>query len=239
MIDAVFISDLHLHPDRPDISKRFSRFVHWAASNTKSLYILGDFFHMWVGDDVQEAWSESIAAALSWLVKQGVQLYFMHGNRDFLLGKKFAGRIPMKILPDPSVIDFYGERVLLTHGDRYCTEDRSHQWLRRFTRNRVFTTLFMLIPYPVRRRLVSRVRQHSRDNQRKPSWKMAIVPNVMIGHMDQCQVKKVIHGHIHQPGLTTHAGNYQQYVLSDWDDEPQVLCYYRSKGFCFIPIWGE
>lgn len=236
MIDAVFISDLHLHPQMPEISERFTRFVNWAALNTKTVYILGDFFHMWVGDDVQEAWSESIAAQLSWLVTQGVQLYFMHGNRDFLLGQKFADRIPMTILSDPSIIDLQGESILLTHGDRYCTADRSHQWLRRFTRNRLFTTLFQWIPYAVRRRLVSRVREHSRDNQCKPLWKMAIVPKAMIAHMDKFHVKTVIHGHIHQPGLTTHTGNYQQYVLSDWDDAPQVLCYYRSKGFCFIPI---
>ena len=236
MIDAVFISDLHLHPHMPEITERFTHFVQWAGSNTRAVYILGDFFHVWAGDDSLDAWGESIVSQLSWLAEQGVALYYIHGNRDFLLGKSFATRASLQILPDPSVIELHGERILLTHGDRYCTNDSSHQWLRRVTRNRLFSTLFLSIPYRIRSRWVDRVRAHSQENKRKPQWTMDIVPSVMLAHMRRLNTKVVIHGHIHQPGLTTHTGSYQQYVLSDWDDNPLILCYYKASGFCFISI---
>lgn len=236
MIDAVFISDLHLHPNIPAITERFTRFVQWAVANTRVVYILGDFFHVWAGDDSLDAWSKSIAAQLSWLADQGVTLYYMHGNRDFLLGQQFATIASLHILPDPSVIELNDERILLTHGDAYCTNDRGHQWLRRLTRNCFFKTLFLTIPYRIRSRIVSQIRTHSQENKYKPQWTMDIVPAVMLSHMRKLGVEVVIHGHIHKPGLTTHAGDYRQYVLSDWDDNPLILCYYNSSGFCFIPI---
>lgn len=236
MIDAVFISDLHLHPNIPAITERFTRFVQWAAENTRIVYILGDFFHVWAGDDSLDVWSKSIASQLSWLVAQGVTIHYMHGNRDFLLGEQFAKLAGLHLLPDPSVIEWDGHRILLTHGDSYCTNDRGHQWLRRLTRNRLFPALFLSIPYRFRLRLVSRVRTYSEGNKRKPQWTMDIVPSVMLSQMQKLGVDAVIHGHIHKPGLTVHSGDYRQYVLSDWDDNPLILCYYKASGFCFIPF---
>lgn len=235
-IDAVFISDLHLNPEQPEITQRFSDFVQWAAENTRALYILGDFFHVWAGDDSLNAWSESIALQLAGLASRGVHVFYMHGNRDFLLGKKFAELSVMKILSDPEVIELNGERVLLTHGDGYCTNDHAHQWLMRITRNRWFSTLFLLIPYGIRKRLVSKVRIYSQTNKQKAASTMDIVAAVMLADMRKHNVSSVIHGHIHKPGLTTHSEKgitYKQYVLSDWDDKPTFLCYYNSCGFSF------
>lgn len=239
LIDAVFISDLHLNSLEPDICDRFGRFVQWAAVHARQVYILGDFFHVWAGDDSQDSWSNAIADQISNLVKKGVQVFYMHGNRDFLLGNQFASRASMKIISDPTVIVLHGQRILLTHGDRYCTNDRGHQWLRRITRNRLFSTLFLRLPYRFRSKLVSQVRQRSQNNKHKTSDVMAIVFSVMLAHMRQMKVKIVIHGHIHQPGLIHHSiwdTNFEQYILSDWDDNPQILCYYKTKGFYFISI---
>lgn len=236
MIDAVFISDLHLHPNILAITERFARFVQWAAENTRSVYILGDFFHVWAGDDSLDIWSQSIASQLSWLADQGVTLYYMHGNRDFLLGQQFAKLAALHILRDPSVIVLGGQQILLTHGDRYCTHDRSHQWLRRLTRNSLFPKLFLSLPCSIRSRLVSQIRSYSAGNKRKPQWTMDVVPSVMVSHMQKMGVNVVIHGHIHKPGLTIHTEDYRQYVLSDWDDNPLILCYYETSGFCFIPF---
>ena len=236
-IDAVFISDLHLNPNEPDIQERFQRFVKWAALHTKSVYILGDFFHVWAGDDSLDEWSESIASELSWLAGQGVSLFYIHGNRDFLIGNDFAKRASLQILPDPTVINCNGQRVLLTHGDQYCSNDRGHQWLRRITRNRLFSFVFLRIPYHLRSKWVNQMRQQSERNKRKPMWSMDIVPSTMLLEMSHMHADIVIHGHIHQPGLTHHScrgRDYRQYVLSDWDDNPKVLCYYISKGFSFI-----
>jgi len=236
MIDAVFISDLHLNPHEAAITQRFYRFIEWASSSTKAVYILGDFFHVWPGDDAVDEWSESIAERLSWLASQGVKLYFMHGNRDFLLGERFAKLASMKLLSEPTVITFGDTPILLVHGDRYCTRDKGHQWLRRLTRNAIFPALFLRLPYKIRANLVNKVRKHSQTNRNKPTAYMDIVVSVMLEHMQQMQVQILVHGHIHKPGLTTHqyqGVSYKQYVLSDWDDNPLFLCYDGANGFYF------
>lgn len=236
LLDAVFISDLHLNPAQPEITRRFTQFIQWAATHTRAVYILGDFFHVWAGDDAQDDWSDTIAEQLRALAVQGVRVFYMHGNRDFLLGNQFAQRASMQILLDPTVIELDGERILLTHGDRYCTNDRGHQWLRRLTRNRLFSYLFLCLPYQFRSKLVDQVRNHSQLNQNKTPYTMAIVSSVMLSHMQKMKTSVVIHGHIHQPGLIHHVvkeKQYRQYILSDWDDKPQMLCYYKTKGFYF------
>jgi len=242
MNDAVFISDLHLHPEETEITERFNHFIKWAAKNTLSVYILGDFFHVWPGDDALDAWSQSIASQLSWLSDQGVKLYFMPGNRDFLVGKRFAKLASLTLLNEPTIITLGNTKLLLVHGDRYCTKDISHQWLRRITRNRLFTTLFLRFPYALRSAIVNQVRRRSQMNRSKPPANMVIIVASMIKHMEQMGVETVIHGHIHQPGITKHTlknGNYYQYVLSDWDDNPLLMCYNKSSGFYFDLMLGE
>ncbi len=242
MIDAVFISDLHLHPEEQKITERFYRFIKWAANHTKTVYILGDFFHVWPGDDALDGWSKSIAERLSWLAAQGVKLNFMHGNRDFLLGKQFASLASMTILPDPTVITLGNTNVLLVHGDRYCTKDKGHQWLRQLTRNILFPRLFLFLPYSIRAKVVNKVRQHSQTNRSKPFIYMDIVVPVMLNHMQKMHTSVLVHGHIHKPGHTTHefqGASYQQYVLSDWDDNPILMCYDRPNGFYFKRFTGS
>jgi UDP-2,3-diacylglucosamine hydrolase len=234
--EAVFISDLHLHPEEPLISKRFNAFVDWAAHHAKAVYILGDFFHAWSGDDSQNAWSDNIAQRLKWLSEQKVSLYYMHGNRDFLLGKDFAKAAGMTILPEPSVISLDDNPVLLVHGDGYCTKDRGHQWFRKITRTAWFTKLFLLLPLQLRINMVSKVRQRSQTNYRKTAEQMDVVVEPMIADMDEKKVLMLIHGHTHKPGLRNHLYNskiYRQYTLSDWDDSPKLLCYYKSNGILF------
>ena len=242
MIDAVFISDLHLHPNDLDITERFNTFIEWAAHNTRSIYILGDFFHLWPGDDAIDAWSKSIAAKLAGLAAAGIQLYFLHGNRDFLLGEKFAKLASLTLLSEPTVIKLGKQNVLLVHGDRYCTNDKGHQWLRRLTRNAIFPRLFLHLPFAFRSKLVNEVRQHSQVNRSKSNADMDIVTTVMMDHMRQLDLSILIHGHIHKPGFSTHTymgKKYLQYVLSDWDDKPDLLCYDNSKGFYFVRLVGE
>src|SRR5687768_7344593 len=123
MIDAVFISDLHLNPEEPFITARFNSFIDWAAKNTSKLFILGDFFHVWSGDDALDEWSEEIVKRLLWLTKQQVTVYFMRGNRDFLIGEEFARKANVILLQEPTVLNLEGERIFLVHGDGYCTLD--------------------------------------------------------------------------------------------------------------------
>ena len=242
MIDEVFISDLHLNPSEPDISARFKAFVQWASTHTRVVYILGDFFHAWAGDDTLDTWSISIADELVFLASQGVQVYFMPGNRDFLVGQTFAYRAKMQYLREPFVITLGSERILLVHGDRYCTKDKAHQWFRRLTRNRLFNGLFLCLNKSWRLNIVARVRAHSQNKPYTIALNMQTVPSVLVRHMKQWGVCTVVHGHTHQPGLITHQerdGLYQQYILSDWDAPPQVLCYNKTKGFYYIHFSEE
>jgi UDP-2,3-diacylglucosamine hydrolase len=242
MIDAVFISDLHLHPDRQDILDRFDAFLAWVGTKTRALYILGDFFHLWAGDDTATAWSDEIASKLALLSEQGIKVYFMRGNRDFLLGAAFLKRAKMIALEEPSVITLGDTQVLLVHGDRYCTHDKAHQYFRRLTRNTWFPALFMCLPQKLRIWLAMGVRSNSETNTSKEAAIMQVVPDVLVRHLQQSQVDVVIHGHTHQPGVTTHVSDqkkYQQYVLSDWDAIPSMLCYNKSTGFNFKLMKGD
>ena len=234
--DAVFISDLHLHPDNPVITERFNNCIDWLASNCRALYILGDFFHAWPGDDGFDAWSLKIAARLKWLSSKGIPIYFMVGNRDFLVGDRFARESGVTILKEPTVIHFDEIPVLLVHGDRYCIKDKAHQWFRKLTRNRFFPKIFLKIPFKLRNKMVNQVRQISQSGQYKPEL-MDVVPEVMLAHMQYYKATTLIHGHTHKYGLTKHLHNginFNQYILSDWDDSPQLLCYHNSKGFQFV-----
>jgi len=242
LMDAVFISDLHLHPDEVLITERFYAFIEWAAKNTQTVYILGDFFHAWPGDEALDPWSQGIAEQLASLVARGVAVYYMHGNRDFLLGQRFADQAGFQIITEPYIITLGDELVLLMHGDGYCTRDKGHQWLRWLTRNRVFKRLFLSLPYRFRANVVNQVRKHSQTNRHKLASDMDVVASSMIRHMDQCNVTTLVHGHTHKPGLTTHQHQgllYEQYVLSDWDDNPLILCYDKTKRLHYKLFSGE
>ena len=237
MLDAVFISDLHLNSLEPALIARFNAFVLWALDNTRAIYVLGDLFHVWAGDDCAEAWSLAIAEQFHRLAESGIQLYFMPGNRDFLLGESFAKQAGLQILSDPTVIVLGGKAVLLAHGDAYCLLDKAHQRFRRITRNACFIHFFLLLPARWRQRLVGKVRERSQNNRNKSPSIWDVVPAALIKDMQYYQVDTLIHGHIHKPGLTQHSkekGYYHQFVLSDWDDTPQMLSYNKSNGFKFI-----
>ena len=239
MIDVVFISDLHLHPDDKNILARFDAFVAWARTSVKTIYILGDFFHAWAGDDSINDWSMGIAKQLHSLTEEGISLFYMHGNRDFLLGDVFAAYAGWNILPEPTMVQLGTEKVMLVHGDRYCTKDKAHQRFRYLTRNKLFTTLFLSLPLSYRERLVNKVRTLSQSNQNKSMEEMDVVPAAVTKHMSQYKVTTLIHGHTHKPGLTNFTNNLQEfkrYVLSDWDDSPKFLCYDNTIGVYFKHI---
>jgi UDP-2,3-diacylglucosamine hydrolase len=238
-IEVAFISDLHLHPDMPHITIRFNQFIDWAAKELKTLYILGDFFHAWPGDDGFDPWSEAIAHRLKSLSLQGVTTYFMHGNRDFLIGKRFIEKAGLHLLKEPALIALDDTSILLAHGDRYCTKDTRHQIFRKLTRNPIFKTLFLATPLAFRQKMVASVRRLSQSTPYNPI-NMNVVNEVLLAHMQRHSVTSLIHGHTHKPGLTEHSKDgvkFFQFVLSDWDDNPLVLCYNKSKGLHFTHVF--
>jgi UDP-2,3-diacylglucosamine hydrolase len=242
MNEAVFISDLHLHPDQDAITERFIQFLDWATTNTQSVYILGDFFHVWVGDDLMTEFELNIAKRLKQLANLGIKLYFMPGNRDFLLGDGFLKLAKMQYLDDPSVVCLKGMRVFLTHGDAYCLHDKAHQLLRKISRPKLLKNTFLAFPKTIRAGIVNKIRNLS---QNKKSLKMTnplkyqLVKSKLFTDMKQLNLTTTIYGHIHLPGAHQSLWNnllMQEYVLSDWDSEPQMICYKVSKGFYFKKI---
>lgn len=236
MISVVFISDLHLHPNEPEIQDRFNAFIEWAKISVKKVVILGDFFHAWAGDDEMNAWSLAIANQLRDLKQHGIEVAYLHGNRDFLLGKVFAQHAGWEVLTEPSFIQLGKDKVMLVHGDSYCTKDRSHQRFRALTRNSVFTSLFLQLPLSWRKRLVNTVRKHSAMHHTKPLEQMDVVTESVLSHMKAHQTSLLIHGHTHRCAISTYlvdAQELKRYVLSDWDDSPQLLCYDDTKGLYF------
>lgn len=233
----VFISDLHLHPEQDEITQRFYQFVDWAMAHAHSIYILGDLFHAWAGDDCMDAFSHAIAQQFKKLSDGGIALYFMPGNRDFLMGAAFARLAGWTLLPDPYLVSFEQETCLLSHGDRYCLADKSHQRFRRLTRNVWFKRIFLWLPKTWRQKLVAGVRQKSQKMHQKRQTYVDVMPPAIIQELDRHGTDTMIHGHTHRPGMNTYTKAdklYFQYILSDWDDNPKLMCYDRSKGFNFI-----
>ncbi|MDP3560415.1 MAG: UDP-2,3-diacylglucosamine diphosphatase [Legionellaceae bacterium] len=236
--DAVFISDVHLHPDQPEITQRFERWVQWALTHTKSVYVLGDFFYAWTGDDLMDAFTWSIVPLWRQLTDAGIRVFYLPGNRDFLLGPRFLEAAGIKRMIDPYVLSLEGQTVLLTHGDQYCTGDIIHQRFRRLTRNALFSKIFLCLPKWLRQTMVQRVRRYSEQHTgQKSAVQMDVSESAVLADMDRHGLKTLIHGHTHKPARHVYdapGGQYLRYVLSDWDANPRFLWYTQKSGFEFI-----
>ena len=201
-MDTLFISDLHLDAGEPAAGEQFVDFLATRAANAAALYILGDLFEVWVGDDDREPYRDRICAALASLGERGVACYVMHGNRDFLLQSGFASRSGVRLIDDPIIIDLYGEQVLLTHGDALCVADRPYQLLRGVVRSARWQRRFLHLPLGLRRALAEQARQGSqRHTQRTASQIMDVDQAAVSAAMRACAVRTLIHGHTHRPAV--------------------------------------
>ncbi len=230
---TLFISDLHLCEQRPDLTAAFLHFLRHDALEANALYILGDLFEFWIGDDEPSSLHDKVAKALRNLRAQGIAIYFIHGNRDFLLGERFAKRAGLILLPPVNQIDLYGRRALLLHGDSLCTRDLAYQRFRRITGWRWLRLLFLGLPLPSRQRIARRLRVGSHTGkQRKADTIMDVCPEAVQALMQRYQASLLIHGHTHRPA--THQLDFriregreeqqaQRIVLGDWDQHLYVL----------------
>jgi len=223
----LLISDLHLEEERPDITRAFLDFLAGRARSAQALYILGDFFEVWIGDDAMSPFQHSICAALRTLSDSGTQVFLMHGNRDFLLGRAFCKAAGATLLQDPSVVRMNDEPVLLMHGDSLCTRDEAYMRLRRYLRNPI--TLFILRHLPLRSRhqLARKLRSESRAQTRmKANDIVDVTPQEVVRVMQQHGVHTLIHGHTHRPAihkLQLGAQAAKRIVLGDWDRQGWAL----------------
>lgn len=218
---TLFVSDLHLEEGRPDITRAFLHFLAGQARGAEALYLLGDVFEVWIGDDAMGPFEHGIARALRTLADQGTRIYLMHGNRDFLIGRRFCREAGCRLLPEGSVIDLYGEPVLLLHGDSLCTRDEAYQRLRRRLRHPVSRWLLAHLPLSTRRKLARGLRNASQRETRAKAMEITdVTPDAVEQQMRQCAVATLIHGHTHRPArhpVALAGQDGERIVLGDWD----------------------
>jgi UDP-2,3-diacylglucosamine hydrolase len=214
---TLFISDLHLSPADPATAEAFLRFLQHTARNADALYILGDLFEYWLGDDqLDEPFYGQIAAELAALSRSGVAVYFMPGNRDFLPGKRFAQAAALSLLPDPSVVEIGQQRLLLAHGDAFCTDDVGYQRYRKLARNRLVQWIWLNLPRRIRNREAEKLRNKSKAmNQRKSQMIMDVNESAIAAAFRKYNTQVLIHGHTHKAAIHTYP-SATRYVLPDW-----------------------
>lgn len=236
-----FIADLHLADERPQASGRFFHFLDTIAAGADALYILGDLFEYWVGDDdADSAIAVQAAQKIKALTAAGTAVYFMHGNRDFLLAQRYAERCGMKLLGDPAVVDLYGTRTLLTHGDTLCTDDKSYQRYRRLVRNPLVRGTLLALPLRLRHAMARSARSGSeRAKTGKPYEIMDVNEDAVADMLRQSGAMRMIHGHTHRPARHTAIVDgkaAERWVLPDWYGEGGYLvCTVQGCELLFSP----
>jgi len=225
---TAFVSDLHLTPERPAASAAFFSFLREVAAQADALYILGDLFEYWAGDDdLVDPFNAEVATALNACAARGVPVHLLHGNRDFLLHDAFARASGVRLMADPTVIDLYGTRTLLMHGDLLCTDDRRYQSFRRIVRNRLVQRVALMLPLSRRRALVGGARRMSqREIQVKAMDIMDVNTEAVMQALRDHGCSRLIHGHTHRPARHEHVvdgGLCERWVLADWYQRGQYL----------------
>ncbi|RKF17858.1 UDP-2,3-diacylglucosamine diphosphatase [Alginatibacterium sediminis] len=233
-----FISDLHLSEERPEITRAFLDFAKNEAPQASALYILGDLFEFWNGDDTQGSFANSICNALLKLSQQGTPVFFLYGNRDFLVSRKFAKRCGVSLLKQESIVEMFGNNYLLMHGDSLCTDDHAYQRFRRITESKILRFIYRNLPFSIRLKLSASVRGKSQnDNQNKAAAIMDVNPLTVLDKLNTYSCNTLIHGHTHRQAthnLDLISGQQgQRIVLGDWHDSTSILKV-DSSGLQFI-----
>jgi UDP-2,3-diacylglucosamine hydrolase len=224
---TIFISDLHLEETRPDIAQRFVQLLKNCDSSVDALYILGDLFEVWIGDDDNSPFHQEIFNALKSATQNGLVIYFMRGNRDFLIGRKFLRATDCRLLSDEEIIVLYNTPVLLMHGDTLCTRDMAYLKARRKARNRFLQTLFLLLPITYRRKIADKMRAKSLQHTQSASLHiMDVTQSEVVRVMQKHGVNFLIHGHTHRPQfheLSLNHESAERIVLGAWHQKGNML----------------
>lgn len=224
---TLFIADLHLQTEEPAITAGFLRFLQGEARHADALYILGDLFEAWIGDDDPNPLHREMAAAINALVASGVPCFFIHGNRDFLIGKRFARECGMTLLAEETLLDLYGRKLLIMHGDTLCTDDTGYLAFRAKVHTPWIQTLFLALPLFIRSRIAAKMRAGSKAaNSSKSMTIMDVNPQAVTHVMEKHQVQWLIHGHTHRPdvhNLTVNGEPAHRVVLGAWHTEGSMV----------------
>ena len=218
-----FIADLHLAQNRPDITACFLRFLKDDAIQAQHLYILGDLFEAWIGDDDDSVFLTTIVEALAALSAMGTTIYYIHGNRDFLLGQRFARKSAMILLPEIDLIDLYGKNVVIMHGDTLCTRDVGYQKFRKKSRSWWWQAIIKSLPLFVRKKIAADYRKKSAAATSVKSQDiMDVTPDEVVKCLENYHSQLLIHGHTHRPAvheLNANNKEAKRIVLGDWYEQ--------------------
>lgn len=233
---TLFISDLHLSSKRPETSELFLRFLKEEAKNIDALYILGDFFEVWIGDDTPNVHDNQMIEALREFSKT-CPVYFMCGNRDFLISRDFERKSGATLLPDPSVIELYGKPIVLAHGDALCSLDARYQRFRKFVRHPWVKKLFLKLPLSIRHHIANAIRHSSsrpksKSTTTKKQWQFDVALKDVYQALRKFHSHVLIHGHTHVPKIHDFILNDQpakRIVLGEWTNTGSVLVYSPEK----------
>jgi UDP-2,3-diacylglucosamine hydrolase len=231
-VTTLFISDLHVDASTPDITRQFVSLLHGEAREAEALYILGDLFESWVGDDAADSDQTAAIAALKGLTDSGVPCFVMHGNRDVLLGPRFCAMSGARLLPDPVIVTLYGEPVLVMHGDALCTDDRAYQRLRATVRNPGWQRQFLALSIASRRALAGAARVGSQAHTAALEYAIADVnPSSVTAALRSANTATLLHGHTHRPAihaLSVDGRACTRIVLGDWHARGSLLRWNRA-----------
>jgi UDP-2,3-diacylglucosamine hydrolase len=236
---SLIASDLHLDAAEPWAIDAFIAFLRGPSRAAQALYLLGDIFEVWVGDDDRDPLIDRACDALAELTKQGVPVYAIHGNRDFLLGEDFTRRTGVQLLPDPVVVELHGVPTMLSHGDVFCTEDPSYQSLRSIVRRPGWQRRFLSLPLAARRDLASAARAGSRAHtQRVIPQIMDVNPDAVVRALRVSGARRLIHGHTHRPDvheLSVDGQRAERIVLAPWYESASCIAV-DENGVRVVPL---
>ena len=213
-----FISDLHLEQNKPHLTKAFENFINSKVNSHDELFILGDFFEQWIGDDNEDNFIKGIKNILKLKTAEGLKIYFMHGNRDFLIGDKFCKDVGAKLLKDPFIFNLNGKKIMLMHGDSLCTDDKDYQEFRNLVRNKDWQKDFLSKDLKERKEVAKSLREiSSLENKTKDEAIMDVNQDEVLRIIENHSIDVLIHGHTHRPYIHDENG-VPRMVLGDWGD---------------------
>lgn len=235
MKKTYFIADLHLSENQPHLTRLFLDFMQQQAPDAEAVYILGDLFDFWIGDDEQSPLIEQVKEQIKRLTDKHIPCYFIHGNRDFLVGKRFAKACGLTLLPTYQVLNLYGQKTLLCHGDTLCIDDLAYQRFRQKVHQPWRQWLFLCLPLKVRLKIAQKIRHKSRqDKQRKSDEIMDVNPDFVRQIFTQFDVNLLIHGHTHRQNIHQIPPHFTRIVLGDWGKTASIL-EASENGLRFVP----
>jgi len=229
--EILFISDCHVDPARPEVAEALTDFLDRRAAGAERLYLLGDLFEVWLGDDTPAGELEPVIEALRRRCAD-TETFFLAGNRDFLLGRDFASRVGLSLLDEPELLQLGERRVLLIHGDTLCTDDHDYQAFRAIVRSPAWQSEFLAKSLAERQQIAAGLRQDSTAAMAQKSMEiMDVNAQAVLDCFASQQVDTIIHGHTHRPGRHDYCGGLVRYVLGDWNPGPSFLSWNPEGGF--------